>query len=66
MIEQRNDYGFPLLFALMRESIDLSDDMNRAYEGRPSLKLERAQSCAAEVRARRGMVVKRITSEGDA
>jgi hypothetical protein len=65
MSEPRNDYGFPLLFSIMRESLDLMDDMNRAYEGRPSKNLERAQAIAAEVRARRFPPVQRITNPKD-
>lgn len=59
MIEQRNDYGFPLLLVALCESLDMMDDLNRQYAGRPSLKLERAQAYAADVRARRGMVVRK-------
>jgi hypothetical protein len=65
MSEQRNDYGFPLLFAAMRDSLDMMDDLNRAYAGRPSLALERAQAIAAEVRARKFPPVKRITDPKD-
>lgn len=61
MSEHRNNYGFPLLFAIMQESIDLMTDLNRSYEGRPSLKLERAQAIAAEVRARKFPPVRRLT-----
>ncbi len=65
MSEPRNDYGFPLLFSVLRESLDLMDDMNRSYAGRPSLKLERAQAYAADVRARRFPPVQRITNPKD-
>ncbi|MES2320159.1 MAG: hypothetical protein V4631_22000 [Pseudomonadota bacterium] len=51
MIELRNNYGFPFMTALR------ALELNRA-----SLKvtpLQRAQAYAADVRARRGMVVRK-------
>lgn len=59
MTDQRNDYGFPLFIVALAQSIEKMEDLNREFDGRPSRKLERAQAIAAEVRARRGMVVRK-------
>ncbi len=64
MSEPRNAYGFPCL-DLMREQMAMMEDMNRAYEGRPSLKLERAQAIAAEVRARKFPAPRRIATKDE-
>ncbi len=79
MTENRNDYGFPHfsyepatnakdIFAVMQHA----EKMFSVVLGMPpgqllcqpkTTPLQRAQAIAAEVRARRGMVVKRITEE---
>jgi len=54
VIELRNDYGFPLLSA---EAVRIL--WNQQPMPPAPTKLERAQAIAAEVRERRGMVVRK-------
>lgn len=59
MIDRRNDYGFP------RQDPDVAPVLDIVIIGfgdrrpRQPTKLERAQDYAADVRARRGMVVRK-------
>lgn len=71
MIDPRNDYGFPCFpFERGDTSTDIFLIVRRAQEmidvicgiPRQLTKLERAQAYAADVRARRGMVVRKGTS----
>lgn len=80
MTEQRNDYGFPFwppfMYGTQWTPAEI-EEMRIARLAAPApfqfnriprqpTKLERAQAIAAEVRARRGMVIQRITPAGDA
>lgn len=61
MTDGRNEYGFPTFVELFDACVGQAEVASKQKEDQQALKLERAHSIAAEVRARRFPSVQRIT-----